>query len=186
MFTKIILLTIFVEKTPEMLPEINKIRGVHPSYIIKRAMNILDIKSGELAKSLDEHKQTISAILNRRRKITPSLSIRLGRKLNVSEDYFMILQSSYDVKELTTKNQVSKKPNLDSFRRSLFWDTDIDKINWLDQKTAIIKRVLERGNNQEILETIRFYGKVEVSKTIHKIKSSRLPSFEINVKAYQL
>jgi addiction module HigA family antidote len=169
-----------------MLPEINKIRGVHPSYIILREMKSTGIKSGELAKSLGEHKQTISAILNRRRKITPSLSIRLSKKFNVSEDYFMILQASYDVKELVTKNQSHNKPNLEVFRRSLFWDTDIEKINWLDQKQAVIKRVLERGNRQEILEIIHFYGRVEVSKTIQKIKNSRLPSFEINVKAYEL
>jgi addiction module HigA family antidote len=110
-----------------MLPEINKIRGVHPSYIIKREMNSKGIKSGELAKSLGEHKQTISAILNQRRKITPSLSIRLSKKFNVSEDYFMILQASYDVKELVTKKQKGKKPNLEIFRKSLFWDTDIEK-----------------------------------------------------------
>lgn len=169
-----------------MLPEINTIRGVHPSYIIKRGIKRSGMKSSELAKYLNEHKQTISAILNQRRRITPSLSIKLSKKFSVTEDYFMMLQASYDVKELATKNQLQKKPNIEKFRKSLFWDTDIAKINWVEQKRAVIQRVLERGNNQEIEELIDFYGKIEVSKAIQKIKNSKLPSFEINVKVYEL
>jgi len=39
----------------------------------------------------------------------------------------------------------------------------MDKIDWVAQKPAIIKRVLERGNDLEKEEIARFYGKEALS-----------------------
>jgi len=58
-----------------MLPDIEKIKGVHPGAILKRELKILCIKGSELANIIQEHKQTISAVLNKRRAINPALSI---------------------------------------------------------------------------------------------------------------
>ena len=57
--------------------------------------------------------------------------------------------------ELTQKEH----PNLKEFRKVLFWDTDLDKIDWTAHKRYVVNRVFSRGNEREILETIRFYGK---------------------------
>ena len=80
-----------------MLPEISKVKGIHPGAILKRELKARGMKSNELAKQVDEHTQTISAILNERRGINPGLSIRLGQQLGIDIEYFMYLQSSYDV-----------------------------------------------------------------------------------------
>lgn len=40
----------------------------------------------------------------------------------------------------------------------LFWDTDFDKIDWGRYRNSIIQRVLEKGNEEEREEIIRFYG----------------------------
>jgi len=169
-----------------MLPELDKIRGLHPSYIISRELKSRGIKSGELASAIDEHKQTISAILNKKRKITPSLSIKLSKKFDVAHDYFMLLQASYDVNTILAKNSAKHRPNLEEFRRTLFWDTDINQIDWEKQRRAIIKRVLERGNSQEITELIKFYGKQEISDEVKLIQNSRLSSFRKNISDYNL
>lgn len=169
-----------------MLPEINKIKGIHPSYIIKRELKSKGLKSSELAANISEHKQTISAILNRRRKITPSLSIKLSEIFNVDEDYFMILQVSYDIRTLVNSKTEKIKPNLNKFREILFWDTDINKIDWTKQKRAVIKRILERGNHQEIEEIISFYGKSNISSEIKNINTSILPTFNENISYHNL
>lgn len=169
-----------------MLPELDKIRGIHPSYILNRELKSKGIRSSELASAIDEHKQTISAILNKKRKITPSLSIKLSKKFNVAQDYFMLLQASYDVNTLLAKNSAKHKPNLEKFRRVLFWDTDINQIDWEKQRRAIIKRVLERGNSQEIIELIKFYGKQEISDEVKMIENSRFPSFKRNISDHNL
>lgn len=169
-----------------MLPKLDKVRGIHPSYILKRELKTRGIKSSELASTIDEHKQTISAILNKKRKITPLLSIKLSKKFNVAQDYFMILQASYDVNTVAMNSSARRKPILDKFRRVLFWDTNIDQIDWEKQRRAIIKRVLERGNSQEIIELIRFYGKPEISAEVKIIGNSRLSSFTKNISDYNL
>ncbi|MDD2983907.1 MAG: helix-turn-helix domain-containing protein [Crocinitomicaceae bacterium] len=55
-----------------MLPELSKIKGVHPGAILKRELNRQGLKGSELARYLGEHKQTISAILNKKRDINPN------------------------------------------------------------------------------------------------------------------
>lgn len=168
-----------------MLPGINKVKGIHPGVILKWELDKLNRKATDLAKSINEHKQTISAIINKRRDINPRLSIKLSKELHVSPDYFMILQASYDVKILT-ETKAENTPDLSKFRKALFWDTSIDKIDWNKNKKAIIKRVLERGNNSEIKELISFYGKEEIAKVVKSIGKSRFASFRENIEKYRL
>ncbi len=47
------------------------------------------------------------------------------------------------------KNESGEHPNLSVLRKILFWDTDINKIDWHKQYKAIIQRILERGNENE-------------------------------------
>jgi antitoxin HigA-1 len=69
----------------------------------------------------------------------------------------MILQVYYDIEQEKRKEHL-EKPDLTKLNAALFWDTQIDKINWIKQKKAVIKRVFERGNELEKQEITRFYG----------------------------
>ena len=60
----------------------------------------------------------------------------------------------------------------------IFWDTTIDKIDWNKNKKAIIKRILERGNTNEI---ISFYGKKTISNAVKSIETRHMPAFEQNL-----
>ncbi|MAW95685.1 MULTISPECIES: HigA family addiction module antitoxin [unclassified Leeuwenhoekiella] len=168
-----------------MLPDLEKIKGVHPGAVLKRALKKKDMNSSELALTIDEHKQTLSAILNGRRAVNPKLSIKLAEVFHMPPDYFMVLQASYDVQQ-ALESKPKHKPDLKRFRKALFWDTQLDKIDWNKNKRAVIKRVLERGNQQEIEELIKYYGKQTISTVVQSIKTSYLPSFEENVKHYSL
>lgn len=168
-----------------MLPKLSKIKGVHPGAILRRELKSQGLKANQLASSIGEHKQTISAILNKRRGINPRLSIKLSKQFDVEKDYFMMLQASYDVKEAIA-SEIKLTPNLHNFREAIFWDTTVDKIDWDKNKRAVIKRVLERGNETEIKEIILFYGKEVISQELKSIKKSHLPSFEKNIIEYDL
>lgn len=61
-------------------------------------------------------------------------------------------------------------PNLALIRKALFWDTDINKIDWNKQYKAVIQRVFERGNAEEKLEIKRFYGDDVVEKVLSENK----------------
>ena len=144
------------------------VKGVHPGDLLKYELSKKELKGSHLAKAIGEHKQTISAIINKKRRITPSLSIKLAGYFMVSDDYFMILQSAYDVKQL--KARFSNKPDLQKFREVLFWDTTMDKIDWVKHKNAIIKRVLEKGNEKELNELVSFYGKKTIEQSINELE----------------
>ena len=53
---------------------------------------------------------------------------------------------------------MSNKPDLTKFRKTLFWDTTFDRIDFTVHSRYVINRVFERGNEEEIQEVIRFYG----------------------------
>ena len=167
-----------------MLPEISKIKGVHPGSILKRELKIQGRRATDLALSIEEHKQTISAVLNNKRSINPRLSIKLASQFNVDADYFMLLQASYDVKIVSS--QQIQIPDLSNLRKSTFWDTSFDKIDWQKNKTSVIKRILERGNEKEIKEIISFYGRTIISKEILSMGKSRYPKFEKNIREHKL
>lgn len=168
-----------------MLPEISKIKGIHPGAILKREIKLRGLKNIELAKSIQEHAQTIGSILNEKRSINPSLSIKLGHELGVDEDYFMILQASYEVEKIK-KRHLGKTPDLNKIKKILFWDTDFNKIDWTKNRKSIIKRVFERGNDIEIEEIISFYGKAIVQKELSNSKKDFLPSFKANMDKYKI
>lgn len=173
----------------KMLPELSKIKGVHPGALLKREIKLRDMKNYEFADFIGEYPQTLSAILKGKRGINANLSIKLGEKLDVDKDYFMMLQASYDVKKADISNR-DKVPNKEVFRRVLFWDADFDKIDWTNNRRAIIKRVFERGNELEINEIIRFYGKEavchELEGIMENMEDKRLFPIQENAKKFGL
>lgn len=87
------------------------------------------------------------------------LSLKIERSLHLDEGLLMTLQVYYDIELEKKKEAQSYHPDLSIYRKILFWDTDFDKLDWNTNKRYIINRIFERGNEKEILETIRFYGK---------------------------
>ena len=167
-----------------MLPEITKIKGIHPGAILSRELKRRGWESKQFALTLGEYPQTINAISKGRRGINPALSIKLGHALGIEEEYFMLLQAYYEIerqrKELLKEQ---KKPNLDKIRSILFWDTDINTIDWQKQKKAVIRRIFERGNEEEIEEIISFYSISTVIEELNTIPRY-LPSLAENADKY--
>ena len=72
------------------------------------------------------------------------------------------------------------KPDLTKFRKTLFWDTTFDRIDFTAHSRYVINRVFERGNEEEIQEVIRFYGRDAI---LDNIKLKAMSPFENNIKA---
>jgi len=167
-----------------MLPEFSKIKGVLPGAVLRRELKKRGLESKQFALSLGEYPQTINAINKGRRGINPALSIKLGEKLGVDAEYFMLLQACYEIEKKKQElfyNQA--KPNVTKFNKALFWDTNIDKIDWQRQKRAVISRVFERGTAQEIKEILSFYGEKMVAEILMSVPQY-LPSLATNAKQY--
>lgn len=135
---------------------IEKIKGIHPGLILERDLKKRKIAKGRFAISINEFPQTLVSITKAKRKMNIPLSLKIEKKLGYSEGFLMQLQLYYDIAQVKEGIKV-KTPNLELLRPSLFWDTSIDKIDWIKQKKAIIIRILERGNEIEKKEIKRFY-----------------------------
>ena len=76
----------------------NKMRAIHPGEILKGELEELHLSANALSKALNVPANRITAILSERRGITADTALRLARFFGTSPDFWMSLQSSYDVK----------------------------------------------------------------------------------------
>jgi len=140
-----------------MQNDITILKGIHPGIILERELKKRKLSKRKFALSIGEFPQTIGAIIKGKRDMNIPLSLKLEKALSLEEGFLMTLQVYFSIKKLKD-DQSNIHPNISLFRKALFWDTEIQKINWVQQKKAIIKRIFERGNEQEKSELKRFYG----------------------------
>lgn len=166
-----------------MVPEISLVKGLPPGIILERELKKRRLKKKYFADAINEFPQTLGAVIHGKRRVNPSLSINIGRYLGIDESYFMLLQTYYDLAQEKKRRLKGSHPNLSLIRPVVFWDTDINKIDWEKYKFSVIQRVFERGNEQEILEIIRFYGKNTI-KSVLKKTSVLIPSVADKIEKY--
>lgn len=143
-----------------------KYKGIHPGIVLNRELKNRNLKQRPFALVLHEHPQTFNAILQGKRNLPIALALKIELELGLKEGDLAMLQTYYEIEKIKLQN--SKTPNLTRLRKSLFWDTDLQSINWQKQSDAVIRRVFERGNEAEKLEIEQFYGKSKVSKALSK------------------
>ncbi len=141
------------------------LKGIHPGKFIERELNKMHISKRQFSFSVDEYPQTLGSIIKGNRKMNLDLALKIEQKLGLEEGFLMLLQLYYDINEIKQQQQ-NVKPDLSKLRTVLFWDTTLDKIDWQQQKKAIINRVFTRGNQEEKNEMIRFYGENQVNEVL--------------------
>ena len=162
---------------------ITLIKGIHPGIILGRELKKRKLPKRRLALSIGEFPQLLGDVTNGKSRINPSLSIKLGNAMQIDESFFSVLQAYYDIEQEKKKHALQIHPDLTILRPVLFWDTDIKAINWEKNKTSVIKRIFERGNEQEIREIIRFYGKNKINTVLTQLKIFSV-AIENNVNKY--
>ncbi len=132
-------------------------KGIHPGLFLERELKKRKLAKGRFALLIHEYPQTLTAITKGKRNMNPGLALKIEKELGFDEGDFMVLQAYYEV-ELEKRKRPVIKPDLSKIRRILFWDTTFEKIDWQKHKNSVIKRVFERGNEEEKEEITRFYG----------------------------
>lgn len=149
--------------------EYEKYKGIHPGIVLDRELKKRSIKQRPFALSLEEHPQTFNAITQGKRGISTALALKIEQKLGLEKGTLVILQAYYEIQRIIEK-EIQNTPDLNILNKSLFWDTDIQKINWEMQYKAVIQRVFERGTEEEKDEIIRFYGVEKIEKALEGSK----------------
>lgn len=132
------------------------IKGIHPGLFLERELKKRGLKKGKFALSLQEYPQTLVSITKGSRKMNIPLAMKIEEKLGLEEGFLMTLQIYHEI-EIEKQKVKTNTPDLTKLRQTLFWDTDIQKINWQKQRKAVMERVIERGNELEKNEIIKFY-----------------------------
>ena len=154
-----------------MFNEISIIKGIHPGLVLERKLREKKLKKSRFAITIKEYPQTLTAITKGKRGMNPALALKIEQALGLEEGYLMVLQAFYDMKEEKLRQQSgSGIPDLSKLRSGLFWDTDINQIDWHGQRRAVIERVIERGNDKEKAEIKRFYGDAAFNKIARALK----------------
>jgi antitoxin HigA-1 len=148
--------------------DISILKGLHPGIVLERELKLRKLAKGRFALSVNEFPQTLTAITKGKRKMNILLAMKLEAALELEDGFFMTLQLFYDIKKAKQKKHEQNHPDLSKIRHILFWDTAFEKIDWVQQKKAIINRVFERGNREEITEIIRFYGQQAIDEALGK------------------
>ena len=84
----------------------NKMRAIHPGEILKAELEELNLSANAFAKALDVPTNRITAILNEQRSVTADTALRFAQFFGSTSDFWMSLQSSYDVKITRVRRNV--------------------------------------------------------------------------------
>ncbi len=164
-------------------PSLKLLKGVHPGLYLARELSQRQLHGGTLAGRIGGCRQNLHAILQGRRRMSLSLSLRIEQALELPEGFLMTLQLYYDIEE-EKRRQNTAKPDLSKFRPALFWDVEPEKIDWRQHKAFVIQRVFERGDETEIKETLRFYGRDEILRQLHSTPSPYSAYLKSNIRKY--
>ncbi len=152
---------------------VEKYRGISPGAVLERELKKKNVKQNTFAETIGIPAQTLNAIIKGKRKMTSWVALKIDYALGLEEGTMGILQVYYENRLIRQKPGFLLHPDLSKLRRVLFWDTDFDKIDWQHQQNAIIRRVFERGNEEEKNEILRFYGADKVNVAMIKERQSR-------------
>ena len=147
--------------------QFGKYKGIHPGFVLGRELEKLSIRQRPFCLLLGEHPQTFNAIIKGKRGLPISLALKIEKQLGWQEGALSILQTYYDIEQEKSKAG-SKMPDLSKLRKTLFWDTDMQRIDWDKQSKAVIRRIFERGNESEKKEIEKFYGSERVAAAIRE------------------
>lgn len=137
---------------------IDLLKGIHPGKIIGRELQKRNLSQRAFAASIGEHSQTLNAVITGRRNLTVEMSLKIEQAFGYEEGFLLTLQAFHEISVYKDRKASASVSGAPAIRRSLFWDTDFDRIDWGRYRQAVIDRVLERGNESEQQEIARFYG----------------------------
>ncbi|MCB0200747.1 MAG: HigA family addiction module antidote protein [Anaerolineae bacterium] len=80
---------------------------IHPGEFLMEILSELSISQAEFARAIDVSPMRISHVVNGSRPVTAELALRFGRAFGQSPQYWLNLQSDYDLKTVEKALDIS-------------------------------------------------------------------------------
>lgn len=120
--------------------------------------------------------QRMNDLITGTRRFTVETSLKLEKALNIPDaGFFYLHQAEHDIYLSEVEQQHLKHPDLSQLTKTTFWDVKLDEINWISGQKWAIRRVLEYGEPNELIELCRFYGKDAFAEQVQDLNPFRLP-----------
>lgn len=129
-------------------------QGIAPGNIIAHEIKKRGLSQRTLAATIQEHYQTLNAIIKGKRQIPTGIAFKLDKALGYEPGSLLILQA-YHIAAVYTQPSAKAHPTI---RKVVFWDIDLNTLDWEKHKDFIIERVNTRGNQFEKQQVAAYYG----------------------------
>ena len=88
--------------------------AIHPGAHLKEELEVLEISASELARQIDVPANRITEIIKGERSLTADTALRLGHWFGTSADFWLNLQTMYDLRiaERTLSKRLTRLPRL--------------------------------------------------------------------------
>lgn len=88
--------------------------AIHPGEHLAEELDVLNMSAAELARQLEVPTNRVTEILNGQRAITGDTALRLAHFFGTSPEFWLSLQSSYELRlaEAKTGKAIKKLPTL--------------------------------------------------------------------------
>ncbi|MBQ4285374.1 MAG: helix-turn-helix domain-containing protein [Bacteroidales bacterium] len=140
------------------MTRIEAYKGIPPGAIITHSLKRKNLSQRDLANRLNIHFQTVSAIVTGKRDIPEHLTFKLDKALGFEEGFFLLIQAYHKIRKHYGINSETASLPRPSIRPVVFWDIDIERLDWITNKDFIIERVMQRGNKEEKESIRQYYG----------------------------
>lgn len=92
----------------------NGLPPIHPGKFLRETIGELDISQAQLARAIGVSSMRVSHVVNGTRPVTAELALLFGQALGQSPQYWLNLQTAYDLKtaEVTLGEQLRAVPEL--------------------------------------------------------------------------
>jgi plasmid maintenance system antidote protein VapI len=113
-----------------VLKSLEKYKGIPPAAVIARELHRRRLSLIIFAQSLLEDPEQLQAVVDGSSTLFPELAVKIEQALGLESARLMQLQQFYDAAQEKRKATVGIRPDLSLLRPALFWDTDIQSIDW--------------------------------------------------------
>lgn len=140
-----------------MINRFETYKGIPVGSIIKRDLKKRGFSQKMLSKSILIPYATLNKILNNHRQLNGYYAEKIESFLDYEPTLLIRLQN-YIIKKNNSYKQIATYGEIPEIRKCVFWDVDINSLDWLKNKDFIIERAKRYANKREIEAISKFYG----------------------------
>ena len=142
-----------------------RFHGIHPGILVARTVRNSGLSQRKFALAVGTQPQSWQSMSTGKRPIPTALSLRMDRYFELPLGTVAHLQTAHEVAQFLNKPQPAPS-GADVLRKSLFWDTPWERLDWVRHADAIIRRVFSYGNDEEKAFITNHYGAERVALSL--------------------